>query len=116
MAGKITGFEHRPVGVAGKGGTDRTAGKSSDASGAPTATAASHVKLTDSAVQLAALERALAQVPEVDLDRVQRARAEIEAGQYSIDPLRIATRLVEMERALAEATGKSAIDVPGDQV
>lgn len=116
MAGKITGFEHRPVGVAGQGGAGRTAGKSSDASSAPTPSAASHVKLTDSAVQLASLERALAQVPEVDLERVQRARAEIEAGQYSIDPLRIATKLVEMDRALAEAAGKPAIDVPGDQV
>ena len=89
MTGKIHGFEQRPVQVTGHGSTERTAGKSASAPGAAVS-AAAHVKLTGSAVQLAALEKALAQVPEVDLERVQQLRSEIEAGTYKVDSQRVA--------------------------
>lgn len=115
MSGKITGFEQRPVQVAGRGATERAKDKPSDASAAAEP-AASHVKLTDSAVQLATLERALAQVPDVDLERVQRLRAEIASGDYKVDAQRIATKLMQLERALATAEGTPAVDVPGKQV
>jgi negative regulator of flagellin synthesis FlgM len=119
MAGKITGFEQRPVQVANHGASERTAGKSAAAPGAATSDAA-HVKLTGSAMQLAALEKALAQVPEVDLERVRQLRSEIEAGTYQVDSQRIASKLMQLERALATTAAPVAeqapVDVPGQQV
>lgn len=103
MSGKINGFDNRPVQVAGKGTPERTAGKSADAPGAIVSAAAHEVRLTGSAVQLAALEKALAQVPDVDLKRVEEARAAIQSGEYKIDSHRIAAKLLELERALAAA-------------
>jgi flagellar biosynthesis anti-sigma factor FlgM len=119
MTGKITGFDQRPVQVANHGATERTAGKSSSAPG-PKAADASSVKLTGSAMQLAALEKALAQVPEVDLQRVQQLRSEIESGTYKVDSQRVATKLMQLERALAAtavpAAEQAPVDVPGQQV
>ena len=103
MSGKINGLDNRPVLVAGKGSAERTAGKSAAAPGAAVAAAAHEVKLTDSAVQLAALEQALAQVPDVDMKRVGEVRAKIQSGEYKIDAQRIAAKLMELERALAAA-------------
>ena len=123
MSGKINGFEHRPVQVSQRGATERAHGKSGSAPGAEVS-AAAHVKLTGSAVQLAALEKALAQVPEVDLERVQQLRAEIQAGEYRIDSQRVAAKLLQLERALATLepadggaeAAPSPLDVPGEQV
>lgn len=103
MSGKINGIDNRTVQVPGKGTTERTAGKSAAAPGAAVSAAAHEVKLTDSAVQLAALEKALAQVPDVDLKRVEAARVAIQSGEYQIDSHRIAAKLLELERALAAA-------------
>jgi negative regulator of flagellin synthesis FlgM len=103
MSVKINGLENRPVQVAGKGATERTAGKSAAAPGAAVAAAAHEVKLTDSAMQLAALEKALAQVPDVDLKRVEEVRTAIQSGEYKIDAQRIAAKLLQLERALAAA-------------
>jgi negative regulator of flagellin synthesis FlgM len=61
------------------------------------------VRLTDSAVQLAALEKALAQVPDVDLKRVEEVRTAIQSGEYKIDAQQIAAKLMQLERALAAA-------------
>ena len=120
MTGKITGFDQRPVQVANHGTTERTAAKSSAVPENRTAEAASSVKLTDSAMQLAALEKALAQVPDVDMDRVQRLRSEIESGDYKVDAQKIATKLMQLERTLAAAAGPASdpapVDVPGQQV
>jgi negative regulator of flagellin synthesis FlgM len=102
MTGKITGFENRPVQVGGKGPAVGSAGKSADAPGMAVSNAA-QVRLTASAVQLAALEKALAQVPDVDLQRVQSLRNEIQSGEYRIDSQRIAAKLLQLERALAAA-------------
>jgi negative regulator of flagellin synthesis FlgM len=116
MTGKITGFDQRPVQVANHGTTERTSA-SAKSSNAPENRVAedTSVKLTGSAMQLAALEKALAQVPEVDTQRVARLRAEIESGDYKIDSHRIATKLLQLERALAAAE-KAPVDVPGQQV
>jgi negative regulator of flagellin synthesis FlgM len=102
MTGKITGFEQRPVHVASPSPADRTAGKSASAPGAAVS-AAAHVKLTGSAVQLAALEKALARVPDVNLERVQQLRTEVESGAYKVDSQRIAAKLLQLERALVAA-------------
>jgi negative regulator of flagellin synthesis FlgM len=100
MTNKITGFDPRPVQVGGKGSVERTRGKSADAPGKATAESA-HVQLTDSAMQLAALEKAIAKVPDVDMERVEAVRNEIESGEYTVDSRRIADKLVQLERSLA---------------
>jgi flagellar biosynthesis anti-sigma factor FlgM len=103
VSGKVTGFDNRPVQVGGKSPTEHTTGKR-DATARAAATPADHqVRLTDSAVQLAALEKALAQVPDVDLQRVAEIRASIDNGAYTVDSQRIATKLLELERSLAAA-------------
>jgi negative regulator of flagellin synthesis FlgM len=105
MSGKINSLENRPVQVKGKSATATPAspGKSATAPGTAVAAAAHEVKLTDSAMQLAALEKALAQVPDVDLKRVEEVRTAIQSGDYKIDAQRIAAKLMQLERALAAA-------------
>ena len=102
MSGKITGFDNRPVQVGGKGAAERTTGQRDSAASAA-ARPGAQVRLTDSAVQLAALEKALTQVPDVDMQRVSGIRAQIDAGEYTVDSRKIATRLLELERSLAAA-------------
>jgi len=102
MSGKITGFENRPVQVGGQGAAERTSGKRDAAAGAAERPGA-QVRLTDSAVQLAALEKALAQVPDVDMRRVSEIRAQLDAGEYTVDSRKIATKLLELELSLAAA-------------
>jgi negative regulator of flagellin synthesis FlgM len=103
MSGKINSLENRPVQVKGHSSTPATHGPSATAPGTAAAAAAHEVKLTESAVQLAALEKALAQVPDVDLKRVEEVRAAIQSGEYKIDAQQIATKLMQLERALAAA-------------
>ena len=105
MTNKISGYDPRPVQVAGKGGVDRPRGKTPEAP-AQGAAQSAHVRLTDSAMQLAALEKAIAKVPDVDMDRVEAVRDEIESGEYTIDSRRIATKLVQLERSLGSALPK----------
>jgi negative regulator of flagellin synthesis FlgM len=102
VSGKITGFENRPVQVGGQAATERTTGKRDAATSAADRPGA-EVRLTDSAVQLAALEKALAQVPDVDMQRVSAIRAQIDAGEYTVDSQKIATKLLELELSLAAA-------------
>jgi negative regulator of flagellin synthesis FlgM len=102
VSGKITGFDNRPVQIGGQGAAERATGKRDSATstaGGPGA----QVRLTDSAVQLAALEKALAQVPDVDMRRVAEIRAQIDAGEYTVDSQKIATKLLELELSLAAA-------------
>jgi negative regulator of flagellin synthesis FlgM len=103
MSSKINSLDNRPVQMHGRDATERTAGKSAAAPGAAVSQAAHDVKLTGSAVQLAALEKALAQVPDVDLKRVEEVRVAIQSGEYKIDAQRIAAKLLQLERALAAA-------------
>ncbi len=105
MTSKITGYDPRPVQVAGKSGVDRSRGKSADAPAKAVAESA-HVQLTDSAMQLAALEKAIAKVPDVDMERVEAVRDEIDSGEYVVDSRRIAAKLVQLERSLGSALPK----------
>jgi negative regulator of flagellin synthesis FlgM len=97
---KINGFENRPVQVGGdrpldRGGAARQPDKPAETS--------SNVQLTDSALRLAALERALADVPEIDMQRVAELRDAIESGSYAVDARKLADKLLELEQALHAA-------------
>lgn len=63
------------------------------------ATPEQSVSVTGEAAALLALERAVAETPEVDRERVEHLREAIAAGRYEIDYERTAARLIELEAA-----------------
>jgi negative regulator of flagellin synthesis FlgM len=101
VANKIGGFENRPVRTGADRPVERTDPRAQAGQPAAATPADSSVTLTDAARRLAALERAVANVPEVDTARVEELRSAIESGRYSVDAERIATRLLDLERELA---------------
>lgn len=105
MSTKINGFENRPVQVGGDRPLDR--GAAARQPGTPTGNA-SQVQITDSALRLAALERALADVPEIDMKRVDELRSAIESGRYAVNARQVAAKLLELEQALHAATTPDA--------
>jgi len=58
------------------------------------------VRLSGEATDLASLERSLAEAPAIDAAKVAAVRAALDTGTYRIDPLEIAARLTDLERAL----------------
>jgi negative regulator of flagellin synthesis FlgM len=98
------GVDNRPVQV----GSDRAVKRTKDsvdsaATGAKPAAAAEGqgVRITDSARQLAALEQAIRDLPDIDEARVAQVRAAIADGTYQVSPERIADKLLRMESELA---------------
>lgn len=98
------GIDNRPVQV----GSDRAVKRANDsadsavASAKPAAAAEGQgVRITDSARQLAALEQAIRDLPDIDEARVAQVRAAIADGTYQVSPERIADKLLRMESELA---------------
>ena len=60
------------------------------------------VELTESARSLQALESRLADVSEVDQQRVDEVRARIESGRYSVDAQRVADKMIALDRSLPD--------------
>lgn len=58
------------------------------------------VSLTDAAAQLRRIEASLADLPEVDNDKVAAIRQSIENGSYQVDAARVADSLLQVESAL----------------
>ncbi|MGE0437841.1 MAG: flagellar biosynthesis anti-sigma factor FlgM [Steroidobacteraceae bacterium] len=71
-----------------------------DAGSRAPADAASGVRITESARQLAALEAAVKRLPQVDEARVAKIRKAIEDGSYTIDAEATATKLLVFEHDL----------------
>ncbi len=69
----------------------------------PTANQTDSVSITDTARRLAALQEAVAGMPEIDAGRVAALSQAIDQGQYAADPRKIADRLLQLERDLAAA-------------
>lgn len=89
----------RPVGTtAGKADKAGTAA-ASGASAQPTKAGAvgDSVSLTQTGTQLAQMEQQLAKQPAVDSQRVQQIRQKLQSGNYSIDPARVANKLLGFE-------------------
>ena len=76
----------------GKSGT--TTGNSS------TNSTADSVSLTGEARQMQVLEARIASAPVVDTQRVQAVRSAVENGTFTINPERIADRMINLEQAL----------------
>lgn len=64
--------------------------------------ASDSLKLTDDAVLLQQVERAVAEAPAVDGRRVAEVRQALAEGSYRVDPQTVAAKLARMEWELAQ--------------
>lgn len=103
MNTKINGVETRPVAVSGGQPVARVRDVATGEDAAATAAGAAEVSITDSARQLATLEKAIAALPIVDDARVAATSLALEQGRYQADPQRIADRLIRMDYELSSA-------------
>ena len=101
MTNKIGGYGNRPVhnGTGKSVSRERDAGTSASQS-AEAGKAATPVRITDQARQLAALERAVHDTPVVNEARVAAIRLAVEEGRYEVVPERVADKLLRMEHEL----------------
>lgn len=58
------------------------------------------VSLTGTASQLRALEQQIANLPVVDVQRVESIKQDIASGSYQIDPPRVADKMIQIESAI----------------
>jgi negative regulator of flagellin synthesis FlgM len=88
--------------------TSRTPQSNSDTTSATAATANTQsggneeVQITSTAAQLASLGQKLSSLPAVDQNRVARITQSLANGSYSISPEKIASGLLQSDRALAQ--------------
>lgn len=92
-----TSGQGAPVEKQGHGNTNSPAGESAAAHGA-----ADRISLTGEARQLQELEAQLASQPVVDSQRVETVRSAVENGTFSINPERIADKMMSLEEALTD--------------
>ena len=69
-------------------------------------TQADSVHITQSARSLAALSQAVQDTPDIDSDRVAATQQALAAGTYTINPDRIASRMLQLEQDLNAATSQ----------
>ena len=70
------------------------------------ATSGEVVKITDLAAKLQTLTQAVAEVPEVDQQRVDTLRQAIAVGSYEIAPRAVADKLIAFESLLGAPSSK----------
>jgi len=105
MTTKINGLDVRPAAPAAPAPIARS--KDSLASdGAPVGREGRGVRITDTARQLASLEKLVGDAPEVDRAKVAEISLALERGTYEIHPDKIADRLLRLEHELARAAGR----------
>ena len=62
--------------------------------------------ITQSARSLQSLSQAVQDSPDVDTARVSAVQQQIESGQYTVNPDRIASRLLQLEQDLRSAAAQ----------
>jgi len=67
---------------------------------APPSPPVDRVSITETAAQLQLMEREIANVPEVDVKRVEDLRLRISNDDYQTDPSRLADKIVNLEAQL----------------
>ena len=105
MADRIKGLDSGSLGASSSGSPIeqiRASTAVSTATGAPQPSVDS-VNITESARRLFALAQAVHDSPEVDAQRVAALQQSIGNGQYTINPYRVADRLLQMEQDLVAA-------------
>ena len=100
MTNKIGDYGNRPVHNGTDKSVSREARAGTSASKSASRQAATPVRITDQARQLAALERAVQDAPVVNEARVAAIRLAVEEGRYEVSPERIADKLLRMEHEL----------------
>ena len=102
------GIDNRPSQV----GTDRAVKRAANAEAnapktadAGKAAGGQGIHITDSARQLAALEQAIRNMPEVNDAKVAEIRNAIANGSYQVAPERIAEKLLRLEQELLTSNG-----------
>lgn len=103
MTEKIGNFprpstETKPTGREPAGSTARTENSRTEAQSGSGGDA---ISLTDTVTRLKTIEARIQDLPEVDRERVEEIRRQIDTGEFSIDPKLIAKRLVQLEQALS---------------
>jgi len=93
-----TSGQGTPVEKQGHGNTNSPSGDA-----AATQTGSDRVSLTGEARQLQELETRLASQPVVDSQRVEAVRSAVENGTFTINPERIAEKMMSLEEALLDA-------------
>lgn len=68
-------------------------------------TGADSVNLTGTASHLRALEQQLAAQPVVDTQRVSAIRHEINSGQFTVNPERVADKMIQIESMIGNKLG-----------
>ena len=92
------GTETRPIGNQPAGSAKSTASASQGRS--HNAASSDEVSLTDTVTRLKVIESRIQDLPDVDRERVDEIRRQIEAGEFELDAKLIAQRLVQLEQAL----------------
>lgn len=105
MSNKINGLDVRPAAPSATAPIARSK-DSFSGDGAPVGGGKPGVQITDTARQLASLEKLLVSTPEVDSQKVAEVSKAIERGLFEVDPERIADRLLRLEQTLARASGR----------
>jgi len=59
------------------------------------------VSITGEANRIRELQNSLADVPDIDIEKVEAIKNEIANGNYPIDPERIASNLIDLEKILS---------------
>jgi flagellar biosynthesis anti-sigma factor FlgM len=105
VADRIKGLDSSSLGASGRGSPIEQIRASTAVSSATSAPQPSvdSVNITDSARRLFALAQAVNEAPEVDSQRVAALQQAIDGGQYTINPTRVADRLLQMEQDLVAA-------------
>lgn len=84
--------------IKGTLGTYQTNGPQRPNSKAKASSHASHVDKVDvseRAVQVATLKAKLATAPDVRMDLVERIKAQVDAGEYNVDPYKVAEKMLK---------------------
>ncbi len=93
------GAETKPAGSQSAGNAKRT--ESTGSGDAAPAHGGDAVSLTDTVTRLKSIEARIQELPEIDRERVEELRRQIDAGEYQIDTKLIAQRLVQLEQSLS---------------
>ena len=83
--------------AAGKAASAAASGAAAPDAKKSAGAAGDSVSLTQAGLQLAQMEQQLAKQPAVDSQRVEQIRQKLQSGNYSIDPARIANKLLGFE-------------------
>ncbi|HEY2418489.1 MAG TPA: flagellar biosynthesis anti-sigma factor FlgM [Steroidobacteraceae bacterium] len=106
MANRIKGLDGGSIGSGNSNPIEKIRVSTAVSSAGADATSSANVDnvhITQSARSLAALSQAVRDTPDIDAGRVASVQQALDAGQYTIDPQRIAARLLQLEQDLGSA-------------